>query len=73
MISARGRVVVSLVLASFSALAAAASPGSARDWLELMAEAMLGPTTTEGNWLMITLNTGLYRDSAGMRQLECTI
>ncbi len=31
---------------------------------ELIAEAMLGPTETEGNWLMITLDTTLYRDAA---------
>ena len=34
---------------------------------EIMAEAMLGPTTTEGNWLMITINTALYRDASTMR------
>lgn len=29
---------------------------------ELIAEAMLGPTETEGNWLMITLDTLRYRE-----------
>ncbi|MFT5503963.1 MAG: putative oxidoreductase [Gammaproteobacteria bacterium] len=33
---------------------------------ELVAEAMLGPTDIEGNWLMITLNTQLYRDRSTM-------
>ncbi|NKB62669.1 MAG: hypothetical protein GKR95_11295 [Gammaproteobacteria bacterium] len=34
---------------------------------ELMAEAMLGPATTECNWLMITLNTAVYRESSAMQ------
>ena len=36
---------------------------------ELIAEAMLGPTDTEGNWLMITLDTTLYRESAQMQRV----
>ena len=35
---------------------------------EIMAEAMLGPTDIEGNWLMITLDTTLYRES---HQMQC--
>ncbi|MEM7292895.1 MAG: Ldh family oxidoreductase [Pseudomonadota bacterium] len=34
---------------------------------EIMAEAMLGPTTTEGGWLMITLDTTRYQDAGTMR------
>ena len=33
---------------------------------ELVAEAMLGPTSTECNWLMIALNTANYRDPSAM-------
>jgi hydroxycarboxylate dehydrogenase B len=33
---------------------------------ELMAEAMLGPADIECNWLMITINTQLYRDRSTM-------
>jgi len=36
---------------------------------EIMAEAMLGPTETEGNWLMITLDTTLYREPNKMQQI----
>jgi len=36
---------------------------------EIMAEAMLGPTETEGNWLMITLDTTLYREPDKMQQI----
>jgi len=36
---------------------------------ELVAEAMLGPTTTECNWLMITLDTAGYRDPSTMRSI----
>jgi len=36
---------------------------------EIMAEAMLGPTTTEGSWLMITIDTGLYRDASTMTEI----
>ncbi len=36
---------------------------------EIMADAMLGPTETEGNWLMITLDTTLYRESNQMQQI----
>jgi LDH2 family malate/lactate/ureidoglycolate dehydrogenase len=36
---------------------------------ELVAEAMLGPTETEGNWLLLTLDTRLYRDPAEMRRV----
>jgi len=34
---------------------------------ELIAEAMLGPATTECNWLLITLKTSIYRDSSAMQ------
>lgn len=34
---------------------------------ELIAEAMLGPATTECNWLLITLKTSIYRASAKMQ------
>ena len=34
---------------------------------ELIAEAMLGPATTECNWLMITLNTHQYRHPSTMQ------
>ena len=34
---------------------------------EIMAEAMLGPTETEGNWLMITLDTAMYREPHQMQ------
>ena len=34
---------------------------------ELIAEAMLGPATTECNWLLITLKTSIYRDSSTMQ------
>ena len=33
---------------------------------ELIGEAMLGPVTTEANWLMITLEAGRYRDPSAM-------
>lgn len=36
---------------------------------EIVAEAMLGPTDIEGNWLMITLDTTLYRESSQMQQV----
>jgi len=36
---------------------------------EIMAEAMLGPTTTESSWLMITLDTTLYRDTPTMLRI----
>ena len=36
---------------------------------ELIAEAMLGPTTTECNWLMIALNTANYRDPSTMMEI----
>ena len=36
---------------------------------EIMAEAVLGPTTTEGNWLMITVDTGRYRDPGSMQRM----
>jgi len=35
---------------------------------ELMAEAMLGSVETESNWLLITLDTGRYREENAMRQ-----
>jgi len=34
---------------------------------ELIAEALLGPVTTEANWLLLTLDTGRWRDAAQMR------
>ncbi len=34
---------------------------------ELIAEAMLGPATTECNWLLITLKTSLYCDTSSMQ------
>jgi len=36
---------------------------------EIMAEAMLGPTETEGSWLMITLDTTLYQEQNQMRKI----
>ncbi len=36
---------------------------------ELMAEAMLGPATTECNWLMITLNTAIYREASTLQRI----
>lgn len=36
---------------------------------ELIAEAMLGPATTECNWLVITVKTSLYRSAATMRAI----
>jgi LDH2 family malate/lactate/ureidoglycolate dehydrogenase len=36
---------------------------------ELIAEAMLGPATTECNWLLITLNTANYREASTMRSV----
>ncbi len=34
---------------------------------ELIGEAMLGPSTTEANWLLITLDTARYRESNAMQ------
>ena len=34
---------------------------------ELIAEAMLGPATTECNWLLITLKTSIYRETSTMQ------
>lgn len=34
---------------------------------ELIAEAMLGPSTTEGNWLLITLQTARFRENTQMQ------
>lgn len=34
---------------------------------ELIGEAMLGPVTAESNWLMITLDTGRYREASQMQ------
>ena len=34
---------------------------------ELIGEAMLGPATTETNWLMITLDAQRYRESSVMQ------
>jgi len=36
---------------------------------EIVAEAMLGPTETEGSWLLITLDTGLYREARVMQRV----
>jgi LDH2 family malate/lactate/ureidoglycolate dehydrogenase len=36
---------------------------------ELIAEAMLGPATTECNWLLITLNTANYRDASTLKSV----
>jgi LDH2 family malate/lactate/ureidoglycolate dehydrogenase len=36
---------------------------------ELVAEAMLGPATTECNWLMITLDTADYRNPSTIRSV----
>ena len=36
---------------------------------EIVAEAMLGPTKTEGNWLLLTLDTGLYREGQAMQRV----
>ena len=36
---------------------------------EIMAEGMLGPTTTEGGWLMITIDTTRYRDAPTMTRV----
>ncbi len=33
---------------------------------ELVAEAMLGPTETEGNWLLLTVDTTRYRDAGSL-------
>lgn len=36
---------------------------------EVMAEAMLGPATTEANWLMITVDTSRYQQAPAMRSI----
>ena len=36
---------------------------------EIIAEAMLGPTETEGSWLLLTLDTGLYREAQVMQRV----
>ncbi len=36
---------------------------------ELICEAMLGPATTECNWLVLTLDAGAYRDRDAMRMV----
>lgn len=36
---------------------------------EIVAEAMLGPTTTEGSWLLLTLDTRRYREAGVMRSV----
>ena len=36
---------------------------------EIIAEAMLGPTETEGNWLLLTLDTALYREGQAMQRV----
>jgi LDH2 family malate/lactate/ureidoglycolate dehydrogenase len=36
---------------------------------ELIAEAMLGPATTECNWLLITLKTSIYRDGSSLQNI----
>ncbi|SHJ40025.1 uncharacterized oxidoreductase [Shimia gijangensis] len=35
---------------------------------EMIAEAMLGPVTTECNWLMIAVDCGLYREASAMQK-----
>ena len=35
---------------------------------EIIGEAMLGPVSTEANWLMLTLDTSRYRHSDAMEQ-----
>ena len=35
---------------------------------EIMAEAVLGPSTTEGNWLLLALDTRRYREQEWMYQ-----
>jgi LDH2 family malate/lactate/ureidoglycolate dehydrogenase len=36
---------------------------------EIVAEAMLGPTETEGSWLLLTLDTTLYREASTMQRV----
>ena len=36
---------------------------------EIVAEAMLGPTTTEGGWLLLTVDTRRYQQAATMRRI----
>jgi len=36
---------------------------------EIIAEAMLGPTETEGSWLLLNLDTGLYREAQVMQRV----
>ena len=36
---------------------------------ELIAEAMLGPVTTECNWLLITLKTAMFREATALREV----
>ena len=36
---------------------------------EIIAEAMLGPTEIEGSWLLLTLDTGLYREAQVMQRV----
>ncbi len=36
---------------------------------EIMAEAMLGPTETEGGWLLLTIDTTRYRDAPTMQRV----
>jgi LDH2 family malate/lactate/ureidoglycolate dehydrogenase len=36
---------------------------------EIVAEAMLGPVETEGSWLLLTLDTGLYREARTMQRV----
>ena len=36
---------------------------------ELIAEAMLGPVTTECNWLLIALQTSMYREASALREV----
>ncbi len=36
---------------------------------EIVAEAMLGPTTTEGSWLLLTLDTTRYRETSAMTRV----
>jgi len=36
---------------------------------EIVAEAMLGPTETEGSWLLLTLDTARYREASTMQRI----
>lgn len=36
---------------------------------EIIAEAMLGPTRTEGSWLLLTVDTGIYQEAQTMQRV----